>query len=57
MSGGTKHSPGAPAKPWRGWREESSDPLRTVTLWMYPGGPASPVSITGLPGASGIPAG
>lgn len=24
---------------------------------MYPGGPASPVSITGLSGASGIPAG
>lgn len=28
--------------------DESSEPLRTVTLRMYPGGPASPVSTTGL---------
>lgn len=45
--------PGAPAKPWSGMLDESSEPLRTVTLRMYPGGPASPVSTTGLRGTRG----
>lgn len=47
------YSPGAPAKPLTGMLEESSDPLRTVTLRVYPGGPASPVSTTGLMGTRG----
>ncbi len=46
-------SPGAPANPLTGLLDESSEPLRTVTLRTYPGGPASPVSTTGRVGTSG----
>lgn len=46
-------SPGAPAKPWTGIMMPSVPP-GNLDMAMLPGGPASPVSITGSPGRKGF---
>lgn len=45
--GGVDVSPGAPAKPWTGGIMLPPVPLGNVDKVIFPGGPASPVSITG----------